>query len=166
MQNKRYCHFCGGNLAGKVIEGRRRLVCEACNQLIYENPIPATCVVVTTGQSRLLLVKRNVEPKIGWWCLPGGFMELGETPKEAALRELSEETGISGRIDRLLGVCADSSPQYDTVLMVGYLAGHNGGEPKAGDDAEEVRWFSIDEIPPIAFTSHQYFIRKALDNFC
>lgn len=89
-------------------------------------------------------------------------MELGETPQEAALRELSEETGINGRIDRLLGVCSDTSPQYDTVLMVGYLAPHNGEEPTAGDDAEEVRWFSYDQIPPIAFPSHEYFIRKAL----
>lgn len=163
MKTKRYCHHCGDGLEKMFVEGRNRLFCATCNQPLYENPIPATCVVVTADRSQLLLVKRNVEPKAGWWCLPGGFMELGETPEEAALRELTEETGISGKIDRLLGVCSDSSPQYDTVLMVGYLAPHTGEEPIAGDDAEEVRWFSFDKIPPIAFTSHLYFIGKALD---
>ena len=162
MPVKQFCHFCSGALKRKFIEGRERLYCAACNQPIYENPVPATCVVVTSKQSHLLLVKRNVDPKIGWWCLPGGFMEMGETPEMAALRELKEETGISGRIDRLIGVCSDKSPQYHTVLMIGYLAEHNGGKPSPGDDAEEVRWFPFTEIPPIAFTSHTYFIEKAL----
>ena len=163
MQPKQYCHYCSGALERKFIEGGNRLFCAACSQPIYENPIPATCVVVTAEQSRILLVKRNVEPKIGWWCLPGGFMELGETPEEAALRELREETGIQGRIERLIGVCSDKSPQYETVLMVGYLADHNGDKPHPGDDAEEVRWFPFTDIPPVAFTSHIYFIEKALN---
>lgn len=164
MQAKHYCHFCSGSLERRFIEGNDRLFCAACNQPVYENPIPATCVVVTSEQSRLLLVKRNVEPKIGWWCLPGGFMELGETPEKAALRELKEETGLDGRIGRLIGVCSDNSPQYDTVLMVGYLADRKDGDLSPGDDAEEVRWFPFAEIPPIAFTSHIYFIEQALES--
>ena len=163
MQHKKYCHFCSGALERRYIEGAYRLFCAACDLPIYENPIPATCVVVTEQMSRLLLVKRNVDPKIGWWCLPGGFMELGETPEESALRELREETGIHGRIDGLIGVCSDRSPQYDTVLMVGYLADHNGEKPHPGDDAEEVRWFPFNDIPPVAFASHIYFIEKALN---
>lgn len=162
MQTKHYCHFCGGKLQRKFVDGNHRLYCAGCDQPLYENPVPATCVVVTAEQSQILLVKRSVEPKLGWWCLPGGFMELGETPQEAALRELLEETGIAGRIDRLIGVCADTSPQYHSVLMVGYLATPNGDKPSAGDDAEEVRWFSFMQIPPIAFSSHRYFIRKAI----
>lgn len=162
MKAKRYCHYCGGKLRRKFVDGHDRLFCGGCRQPIYENPIPATCVVVTAERSRLLLVKRSVEPKMGWWCLPGGFMELGETPRGAALRELLEETGLQGRIDRLIGVCADDSPQYDTVLMVGYLAGPEGGALAAGDDAEQVRWFSFNQIPPIAFSSHRYFIEKIL----
>ena len=163
MKLKKYCHFCSGALEQKLIEGSNRLFCAACNQPIYENPIPATCVVVTAEQSRILLVKRDVDPKIGWWCLPGGFMELGETPEEAALRELREETGIRGRIDGLIGVVSDTNPQYHTVLMVGYLADHNGQTPYPGDDAQEVRWFPFTDIPPVAFNSHIHFIESALE---
>jgi ADP-ribose pyrophosphatase YjhB (NUDIX family) len=162
MQAKQFCHYCSNPLEHKHVEGRTRLYCTACRQPIYENPIPATCVVVMSPSSRILLVKRNVAPKSGWWCLPGGFMELGETPETAALRELQEETGIRGRIDRLLGVCSDRSPHYDTVLMVGYLSTLSNGSPSPGDDAEEVRWFAFADIPPIAFSSHSYFIAKAL----
>jgi ADP-ribose pyrophosphatase YjhB (NUDIX family) len=162
MQTKRFCHFCSNPLEHKYLEGRTRMYCTACRQPIYENPIPATCVVVTSPASQILLVKRNVAPKSGWWCLPGGFMELGETPEQAALRELREETGIQSRIERLLGVCSDKSPQYDTVLMVGYFAGHTNDPPSPGDDAEEVRWFAFTDIPPIAFSSHTFFIEKAL----
>jgi ADP-ribose pyrophosphatase YjhB (NUDIX family) len=163
MQPKQFCHFCGNPLERKYFEGKNRLYCAPCRRAIYENPIPATCVVVTPpAASQILLVKRNVAPKTGWWCLPGGFMELGETPEKAALRELQEETGIRGRIDRLLGVCADQSPQYDTVLMVGYHANPATGSLSPGDDAEQVRWFGFSDIPPIAFSSHTYFIEKAL----
>ena len=164
MQTKKFCPYCGAGLERKFVEGADRLYCKTCIQPIYENPIPATCAVVTADRRRILLVKRSVEPKLGWWCLPGGFMELGETPEAAALRELGEETGIDGRIEYLLGVCTDTSPQYNTVLMVGYLCSQAGGEPNAGDDAEEVRWFSFQEIPPIAFSSHTHFIEKALDH--
>ena len=112
-----------------------RPFCEGCREPVYENPVPVTCVVVTDPGNRLLLVRRSVAPKIGLWCLPGGFMELGETPEEAALRELAEETGLSGTIDRLLGVLTTPSDQYHTVLMVGYRVGAYTGRVVAGDDA-------------------------------
>ena len=136
-----------------------RLFCEHCNEPIYENPIPATCLVVVDNMDRVFLVKRSVEPKKGYWCLPGGFMELGETPEKAALRELKEETGLSGRIDMLLGVSSNSSAQYHTVLMIGYLVKNFTGNPIAGDDADEVACFHYAELPEIAFESHLRFIR-------
>jgi len=108
---------------------------------------------------RVLLVKRSVEPKKGYWCLPGGFMELGEAPEQAALRELKEETGISGKVEMLLGVCSSNSSQYHTVLMVGYLVKQYSGTLKAGDDASDAAYFHYDGLPEIAFESHRRFIR-------
>jgi ADP-ribose pyrophosphatase YjhB (NUDIX family) len=110
-------------------------------------------------KDRVLLVKRSVAPKKGFWCLPGGFMELGETPEQAALRELKEETGLAGRIDMLLGVSSNPSALYHTVLMVGYLIKSSSGNLIAGDDANDAARFHYNELPEIAFESHASFIR-------
>jgi 8-oxo-dGTP diphosphatase len=165
MEAKTHCHFCGEALTRRLIEGRDRLYCRSCARPIYENPIPATCMVVVNAADQVLLVKRSVAPKKGEWCLPGGFIELGEPPEAGALRELTEETGLQGTIDTLLGVRTTPSMQYGSVLMVGYLITETRGQPVAGDDASQVRWFSIDDdMPPIAFDSHQRFLDQYLLN--
>jgi ADP-ribose pyrophosphatase YjhB (NUDIX family) len=111
------------------------------------------------NRNRVLLVKRSVEPQKGFWCLPGGFMELGESPEKAALRELKEETGLLGRIEILLGVSSNPSALYHTVLMVGYLIKEYTGTLNAGDDADDAVYFDYGELPEIAFESHARFIR-------
>lgn len=160
MEQKSHCHFCGGPLTSKFIEDRRRLFCPRCARPIYENPIPATCLVVVNDRHQVLLVKRDVNPKKGQWCLPGGFIELGEAPEEGGLRELAEETGLSGRHPELMGVRTTPSSQYHSVLMVGYLIRQFGGTLIAGDDAADVRWFAHNLLPPIAFDSHRHFIGR------
>ncbi|MBL0700834.1 MAG: NUDIX domain-containing protein [Desulfosarcina sp.] len=159
MPEKTNCHFCGSLLTKKFYDGRDRLFCEKCNEPIYENPLPATCIVLVDDNERLLLVKRSVEPKIGHWCLPGGFIEIGESPEKGALRELQEETGLSGRIETLLGVTATTSSHYSSILMVGYLVKKYAGTPVAGDDAMDAAFFEHDKLPEIAFDSHRSFAR-------
>lgn len=159
MPGKTNCHFCGSLLTKKFCDGRDRLFCIRCNEPIYENPLPATCVVLVDDNRGLLLVKRSVEPKIGHWCLPGGFIEIGESPERAALRELKEETGLTGRIGSLLGVMTSASSYYGSILMVGYLVKKYAGDPVAGDDAQDVAFFEPDKLPEIAFESHQNFLR-------
>ena len=159
MRKKRFCHYCGSRLTKKIFEGSLRLFCEACHEPIYENPIPAACLVLVDKTNRVLLVKRSVEPQKGLWCLPGGFMELGEAPETAALRELKEETGLSGQIDRLLGVFSNPGYLYDTILMIGYLVKRYTGSLVAGDDADDAAYFHYAELPEIAFKSHLKFIR-------
>lgn len=82
----------------------------------------------------------------------------GGTPEASALRELAEETGLTGKIDRLLGVTVNPSPRYDTVLMTGYLVRSYSGNIYAGDDADAVDWFDYRDLPEIAFDSHKQFI--------
>jgi len=155
---KTCCAYCGGKLVYKAWEGQKRPFCETCNRAIYENPVPASCLVVIDSRDRVALVKRNVAPRKGHWCLPGGFMELGEGPEEAALRELLEETGLTGHIERLLGVMSTPNAQYHTVLMIAYLVREFSGVLLPGDDASEAAWFAQQDLPEIAFTSHSHFI--------
>ncbi len=160
MEQKKYCHFCGGSLIDRLVEGRRRRFCPGCARPIYENPIPATCLVVVNPCSQVLLVERSVPPKVGQWCLPGGFLELGEAPEDGALRELNEETGLQGRIDTLLGVATTPSNLYHSVLMVGFRVLEFQGRLTPGDDAAAVRWFDYPRLPTIAFESHRMFMRR------
>ena len=165
MRKKTNCLYCGAQLSEKLIEGTVRLFCESCREPVYENPVPATCVVVVDDKKRLFLVKRSVEPKKGFWCLPGGFMELGETPEQGALRELKEETNLTGHIGMLLGVTSNHSDKYNTVLMIGYLIENYIGTPRAGDDASDIACFDFDNLPEVAFESHKKFIRIYLSAY-
>ena len=159
---KRFCHFCGGPLIEKMVEDRSRLYCNSCGLPIYENPIPATAAVVMNGDGEVLLVKRNVEPKAGEWCLPGGFVELYEDPEDACLRELKEETGLDGEIDGWAGNIISESPFYKSVMILGYLIKNIRGTLKAGDDSEEAKYFKpgTTAMPRLAFRSH----RRVLEN--
>ena len=154
MREKKYCHFCGHTLSTKFLEGRSRLFCNGCGVPIYENPVPATCVILTDSSERVLLVKRSVAPRVGLWCLPGGFIELGEAPDACALRELAEETGITGRILALFDAVSTPSEFYDTALILCYTATRVAGKPVAGDDASDVAFFPFHHLPEIAFKSH------------
>ncbi len=158
MKTKNYCPYCGDGLVDKFFEGRLRRFCETCDAPFYENPVPAACIVTVDKNDRILLVRRSVNPKKGFWCLPGGFIELGEKPEEAGLRELKEETGVDGKIEMLLGITTHTGTTYDTVLIAGYLVRRYNGTPHAGDDADAVEWFDRDSMPEIAFTSHKQFI--------
>ena len=160
MKEKLYCPFCAQPLQKRPDEGRVRPFCTRCDAPVYENPVPATAVVVADKNAGILLVKRSVEPRKGEWALPGGFIELSEAPDHAALRELAEETGISGTIKALLGVEANNSATYGTVLIVGYLVTEYSGVLCAGDDAQEAVFFSPTAMPPIAFNSHAAFIDR------
>ncbi len=159
MKEKKFCHFCGFTLEKKFIEGKTRLYCHVCREPLYENPVPACCTVVSDAKNQILLVKRSVQPKAGMWCLPGGFMEIGETPEETALRELKEETGLTGRISGLLGVLSHHSILYGTIFITGFSIENFQGEAVPGDDAMECKFFSYKKIPKLAFNSHESFIR-------
>ena len=110
-------------------------------------------------------MKRAVEPAKGTWCLPGGFIEIDESIEEAVLRELREETGIEGNIGKLIDFFSQRSPLYGALLIFGYRVTMLGGKLQAGDDAQEARFFDLDDLPPIAFLSHQRLIEKEFGNF-
>jgi ADP-ribose pyrophosphatase YjhB (NUDIX family) len=152
--------LCGGKLERIAHGNRMRLYCLRCDKIQYENPLPATAVVVFDGGNRLLLVKRGMEPGKGEWSLPGGFVELDETPGEGAVRELAEETGVQGEVEQLIDCVYEDSPFYGPLIIIGYQLSSQGGALRPGDDAAEVKYFHLDDLPPIAFASHQAIIDK------
>jgi 8-oxo-dGTP diphosphatase len=111
----------------------------------------------------LLLVKRRFEPKANQWALPSGYLEIFHTPEENALEELREETGLEGEILQSLGWFYGSSPIYEKILSIGFRIKATGGILKAGDDALEAMFYPLDQLPPIAFHSHQEYIRRGLE---
>lgn len=159
-QQKRFCPLCGEQLERIPHDGRMRLNCGRCNKILYENPLPATAAVVLNDKDHLLLVKRAMEPSAGEWCLPGGFLEVDETPGEGVVRELQEETGLTGTVDQLIDVVYEDSPFYGPLIIIGYQVAPQGGTLRAGDDAAEARYFPVADLPQVAFDSHQVIIDK------
>src|SRR5262245_11738411 len=135
-----YCPRCGAALERRFAEGRDREVCPACGFVFYRNPIPAVGVVVDM-EGRVVLVRRRYEPRAGCWALPAGFMELGESAEEAAIRECHEETGLLVQIDHLLGVYSFGFGEQSGLVII-FAATFVGGQLRADDDATEVGAFS------------------------
>ena len=122
----------------------------------YDYPRPmltADCVVTHGG--RVLLIRRGNEPFRGCWALPGGFMEMDETIEHCAVRELQEETGIRADESQLRLVGIFSTPGRDprgrTVTAAYALRLDHGVEASAGDDAADLQWWPLDQLPPLAF---------------
>jgi len=149
----KFCNQCGAEVTGKIPKGDNRLryVCISCQEIHYQNPkIVAGCIPEYEG--KVLLCKRAIEPRYGYWTLPAGFMELEETSLEAALRETLEEANARVGISELYTVF--NLPYVSQVYMM-YRSQLLDLDFSAGEESLEVRLFSEDKIPwdDIAFTT-------------
>lgn len=140
----------------KIPEGdtRPRLVCDTCGFVSYENPkIVVGSVVAHEG--RILLCRRAIDPRSGFWTLPAGYLELNETTADGAAREAYEEATARIEIDRLLAVY--SIPRISQVQLI-YRARLLDPEVKPGPESVEVGLFRWEEIPwpEIAFPSARW----------
>ncbi len=157
-KERKFCPHCGGQIAKKKEDNVLRDCCSLCHSFFYDNPLPVVSAIVDE-ERRILLVKRDRPPFKGRWCLPTGFAEAGESIEDAALRELSEETGVKGRINRLLDVDSYKSRFYGDLLFLTFVVDKTGGKIAAGDDSAQARFFAIHDLPALAFRSN----RRALD---
>lgn len=144
-----HCRVCGTPVLHRVPDDgdtRVRAVCPACQTIHYENPLNVVGTVPvwgTTGE-QVLLCKRNIEPRLGKWTLPAGFMELGETTAEGAARETDEEAGAHiemGPLYTLLNVA-----RVGQVHMY-YRARLLSDQFDPGHETQEARLFTEDQIP-------------------
>ena len=149
----RFCPVCGGRLKQAILKSHEpaRLICIECAFVFYRDPKLVACSIIDVD-GRIVLLKRAINPCRGKWAAPGGYVDQGEALKSAAVRETREECGIWIRIKRLLGVY--SYPGHKEVLIF-YVAEYISGELTAGDESEDSRLFSRNEIPwdDLAFQS-------------
>lgn len=158
-----FCLRCGHKLELKQdSEAKVRPKCPNCNWTYYKNPVPASACVIFNEKEEILLIKRKIPPNKGEWALPSGYIEIYQTPEEAAIDEMEEETGLVGTVEEYLGFFNDNSPIYEKVLSLGFLMKIIDGKVKASDDADKAEYFPISEHPQICFPSHRFFIKQAL----
>jgi ADP-ribose pyrophosphatase YjhB (NUDIX family) len=149
--NVRFCLDCGGSMVTKAVHGTDRRVCVDCARVHYVDPKIAVGVAVFRDDA-LLLVRRVMEPGRGKWALPGGWVDVGQDPREAAAREALEEAGIVVEVGEV--VEAFLNPPADGGALFLLFAGRwISGEPTADDDADDAGFFTRDALPPLAFAS-------------
>jgi len=121
--------------------------CDECGQ--WEKPSLAVDAIVINAD-KILLIRRGKEPWKGMLAFPGGFVEQGEDPEVAVIRELKEECGLDGVVEKL--VCVKGDPNRDPrghVVSIAYLVTAQG-MPLAGDDAADAAWYDLSEIKELA----------------
>lgn len=156
----KFCSQCGhGPLLYQIPPGdtRSRFVCSNCTVVHYQNP-KIVCGCLVFHEQKILLGKRDIEPRKGKWNLPAGFMENGETVMQGAAREVWEETRAKVVIERLHTVY--NIHHVNQVYFL-FLAQLEGNSFSAGDETTEARLFELEDIPwkDLAFYSNHFALR-------
>jgi ADP-ribose pyrophosphatase YjhB (NUDIX family) len=156
-----HCRVCGAPTLYRTPpdDNRERAICTACGEIHYENPLNVVGTVPVWGD-QVLLCRRNIEPRYGFWTLPAGFLELGESLADGAIRETVEEAGANIELQGLFSVL--------NVVRVGqvhffYLARMLNTDLAPGPETIEARLFREDEVPwdELAFRT----VRQTLEHF-
>lgn len=140
--------------------GEKRPACPACGWVHYEDPKVAAGVLILRGRE-VLLVRRTLDPYLGSWSIPAGFVNAFEDPAAAALRECREETGLNAELDGLFDLLTGREHIRGADIFLVYRAHVLNGTLNAADDADQVAWFSLELLPPLAFESTYRLLDKA-----
>ncbi|HEY4687369.1 MAG TPA: NUDIX hydrolase [Candidatus Subteraquimicrobiales bacterium] len=156
MTDYKFCPRCKTELRVLYEDEYKRLVCPECDFIYYYNSKPTASAVIEDG-NRVLLCRRNIEPRKNYWDLPGGFLEAGEHPEEGAKREIKEELEVEIDILDTLGIFMDSyeSSESLSTLNIYYLAKIKSGKLRMASEINEIKWFDRDNLPKeMAFKSN------------
>lgn len=156
----RFCPVCSHALERRLLKPGEpeRLVCTSCGFVLYLDPKVAVGTIIHNGDGRIVLVKRAIQPGHGLWVFPGGYVDRGETPQAAAVREAREECGLEVRLDALVNVYA--YPGRTPIIIV-YAATMLGGDLCVDDECLEAAVFAESEVPwqALAFPSTNQALR-------
>ena len=157
----KYCSECGSAIENRIPpeDNRPRAICTRCSRIHYVNP-KVVVGSMSTWENKILLCKRAIDPRKGFWTLPAGFMEIGESTSEGAKRETVEESGADVELRELFAVF--DIPTFNQVHIF-YLARMKSAKLRPGIESLEAKLFSEEEIPwsELSFTS----VKKALELF-
>ncbi|HYA35536.1 MAG TPA: NUDIX hydrolase [Candidatus Binataceae bacterium] len=160
----KFCPLCGGELEMRIIvpDNKPHQTCTQCQFVYFRNPkLVAGCLIEDAG--RVLLLRRGIEPSLGLWTFPGGYVDYGESPAETAVRETLEEVGMTVTLGALMGIYTDPA---NPMAAVAVYRGKPGLEtPGLSHEATEVRYFTREEIPwgELAFYSTIEALKEWID---
>ena len=143
-----YCEICGTLRVHKSPDGENkiRIVCPKCGKIAYSNPKVISGCVPFNNVDSVLLCRRNIEPRKGYWTIPAGYMELGESLSEAAVRETKEETGMVVSLDSIDPFLVCSAIYSDQVHVT--FKGRAMNDPEEStSESSEIKWFNLYNIP-------------------
>lgn len=149
-----YCPRCGHELAEQEIYGRLRPVCPSCEFIEFRGP-KVSVGILAAQAGRLLMTRRNIDPGMGKWGFPAGYMDIDEAAEAAALREFKEETGFDAQITGLIGVY---SVVERGVLLIAYAGEIVGGTLAMDHETQAVDFFAPDDLPELAFAQNRDII--------
>ena len=144
--NLNFCSRCGSRLRFGSIDGedRHRLACDSCGFIAYVNPRLVVSTIPVLRDGRVVLLRRAIEPGLGWWAQPGGYLEVDETVTEGAVRETLEETGLVVRPTEIVGLY---SRLEAAVVVLAFEAEVVGGNMQPTAEALAVEAFDAEAIP-------------------
>ena len=146
----------------RMVGDRPRRACTRCSFIHFTDPKVGVGVLVEQD-GKILLVRRMMEPERGKWSIPAGFLDSGEDPQETAVREAEEETGLHVTIDELVDVYYNPPSEGGATIFLLYHASLVGGTLAAGDDAEDAQFFSLTNLPELAFKSTRASIQLLIE---
>lgn len=152
----KFCPSCATALETKEVFGQDRPVCPACNRVMFYDP-KVSVISIVPRDDKILMIRRGTDVGYGLWGLPGGYVDRGEVVESAAAREVWEETGLEVEIGDLLGLFSEPG---NPVMVAAYAAQETGGTLEAGPEALEVGFFSVDQLPELAFPRDREVLKR------
>ena len=157
-----YCPRCGSAITHETRFGKVRPACPQCGWIYFANPKVAAAVLVEQNGC-VLLIRRANDPFRGLWTLPAGFVDAGEDPARAAERECLEETGLSVRVTAVMDVIAGLEHPRGANMTIFYRAKTLSGHLTAHDDSDQAAFFSLGDLPPLAFEATKRILGRLRD---